>query len=148
MAILVDEYGGFSGIVTIEDLVEEIMGDINEEYEEVIPEIEPISEDDYRLDGGLLIDDLNEELDLKLETENYDTLSGYLIEKLGHIPAKDDRDVIEEGNLIFTVEEVKDNRISRVRLKILPLQVSEEDSEEREGKKKQRRASEEEEDRD
>lgn len=143
MAILVDEYGGFSGIVTIEDLVEEIMGDINEEYEEVIPEIEPISEDDYRLDGGLLIDDLNEELDLKLETENYDTLSGYLIEKLGHIPAKDDRDVIEEGNLIFTVEEVKDNRISRVRLKILPLQVSEEDSEEREGKKKQRRASEE-----
>lgn len=124
------------------------MGDINEEYEEVIPEIEPISEDDYRLDGGLLIDDLNEELDLKLETENYDTLSGYLIEKLGHIPAKDDRDVIEEGNLIFTVEEVKDNRISRVRLKILPLQVSEEDSEEREGKKKQRRASEEEEDRD
>ena len=145
---LVDEYGGFSGIVTIEDLVEEIMGDINEEYEEVIPEIEPISEDDYRLDGGLLIDDLNEELDLKLETENYDTLSGYLIEKLGHIPAKDDRDVIEEGNLIFTVEEVKDNRISRVRLKILPLQVSEEDSEEREGKKKQRRASEEEEDRD
>ena len=148
MAILVDEYGGFSGIVTIEDLVEEIMGDINEEYEEVIPEIEPISEDDYRLDGGLLIDDLNEELDLKLETENYDTLSGYLIEKLGHIPAKDDRDVIEEGNLIFTVEEVKDNRISRVRLKILPLQVSEEDSEEREGKKKQRRASKEEEDRD
>ena len=148
MAILVDEYGGFSGIVTIEDLVEEIMGDINEEYEEVIPEIEPISEDDYRLDGGLLIDDLNEELDLKLETENYDTLSGYLIEKLGHIPAKDDRDVIEEGNLIFTVEEVKDNRISRVRLKILPLQVSEEDSEEREGKKKQRRASEKEEDRD
>lgn len=124
------------------------MGDINEEYEEVIPEIEPISEDDYRLDGGLLIDDLNEELDLKLETENYDTLSGYLIEKLGHIPAKDDRDVIEEGNLIFTVEEVKDNRISRVRLKILPLQVSEEDSEEREGKKKQRRASEKEEDRD
>ena len=148
MAILVDEYGGFSGIVTIEDLVEEIMGDINEEYEEVIPEIEPISEDDYRLDGGLLIDDLNEELDLKLETENYDTLSGYLIEKLGHIPAKEDRDVIEEGNLIFTVEEVKDNRISRVRLKILPRQVSEEDSEEREGKKKQRRASEEEEDRD
>ena len=56
--------------------------------------------------------------------------------------------MIEEGNLIFTVEEVKDNRISRVRLKILPLQVSEEDSEEREGKKKQRRASEEEEDRD
>jgi len=128
MAILVDEYGGFSGIVTIEDLVEEIMGDINEEYEEVVPEIEAVNEDEYRLDGGILIDDVNEELGLKLETDNYDTLSGFLIEKLGHIPAKDDRDVIEEGNLVFTVEEVKDNRITQVSLKILP--VSEEKEEE------------------
>ena len=94
MAILVDEHGGFSGIVTIEDLVEEIMGDINEEYEEVVPEIEAVSENEYVLDGGILIEDLNEELGLKLETENYDTLSGYLIEQLGHIPAKEDRDVI------------------------------------------------------
>ncbi len=130
MAILVDEYGGFSGIVTIEDLVEEIMGDINEEYEEVVPDIEALSEDEYRIDGSILIDDLNEELGLKLETENYDTLSGYLIEKLGHIPAKEDRDVVETDNLVFTVEEVKDNRVSRVRLKILPPPEPEEDEEE------------------
>ncbi len=127
MAILVDEYGGFSGIVTIEDLVEEIMGDINEEYEEVVPEIVPVSEAEYILDGGILIEDLNGELGLKLETENYDTLSGYLIEQLGHIPAKEDRDVIESENLVFTVEEVKDNRITRVRLKILPVPEPEED---------------------
>ncbi|MCC2255058.1 hemolysin family protein [Ruminococcus sp. CLA-AA-H200] len=145
MAILVDEYGGFSGIVTIEDLVEEIMGDINEEYEEVVPEIEPVSEDEYRLDGGLLIDDLNEELGLKLETENYDTLSGYLIEKLGHIPGKDDRDVIETDNLVFKVEEVKDNRITKVMLRILPPPETEDDEEEKGGKKKQRRTSDEEE---
>lgn len=130
MAILVDEYGGFSGIVTIEDLVEEIMGDINEEYEEVVPDIEALSEDEYRIDGGILIDDLNEELGLKLETENYDTLSGYLIEKLGHIPAKEDKDVVETDNLVFTIEEVKDNRVSRVRLKILPPPEPEEDDEE------------------
>ena len=148
MAILVDEYGGFSGIVTIEDLVEEIMGDINEEYEEVVPEVEAVSENEYRLDGGILIDDLNEELGLKLETENYDTLSGYLIEKLGHIPAKEDRDVIEEDNLVFSVEEVKDNRISRVRLEILPKQDAEDEDEEREDRRKQRRSSEEEEDKD
>ena len=116
MAVLVDEYGGFSGIVTIEDLVEEIMGEINEEYEEVVPEIEAISENEYLLDGSILIDDLNEELGLKLETENYDTLSGYLIEKLGHIPGKEDKDVIETDRLVFRVEEVKDNRIVRVRL--------------------------------
>lgn len=128
MAILVDEYGGFSGIVTIEDLVEEIMGDINEEYEEVVPEIVPVSENEYVLDGGILIEDLNEELGLKLETENYDTLSGYLIEQLGHIPAKEDRDVIESDNLVFTVEEVKDNRISRVRLQILPVPEPEDET--------------------
>ena len=128
MALLVDEYGGFSGIVTMEDLVEEIMGDINEEYEEVVPEIVPVSEDEYVLDGGILIEDLNDELGLKLETENYDTLSGYLIEQLGHIPAKEDRDVIESDNLVFTVEEVKDNRITKVRLKILPVPEDEEES--------------------
>ena len=128
MAILVDEYGGFSGIVTIEDLVEEIMGDINEEYEEVEPEIEAVSENEYLLDGGILIEDLNEELGLKLETENYDTLSGYLIEQLGHIPGKEDRDVIENGNLVFSVEEVKDNRISKVRLCILPTEDTEEEN--------------------
>lgn len=128
MAILVDEYGGFSGIVTIEDLVEEIMGDINEEYEEVVPEIVPVNEDEYILDGGILIEDLNEELGLKLETENYDTLSGYLIEQLGHIPAKEDRDVIESDNLVFTVEEVKDNRISRVRLKIFLIPEPEDET--------------------
>ena len=138
MAILVDEYGGFSGIVTIEDLVEEIMGDINEEYEEVVPEIEAVSEDEYLLDGGILIDDLNEELGLKLETENYDTLSGYLIEKLGHIPEKDDRDTVETDNFVFTVEEVRDNRITRARLKIGPAVETEE--EEHGVRKKQRRA--------
>ena len=135
MAILVDEYGGFSGIVTIEDLVEEIMGDINEEYEEVVPDIQAVSEDEYLLDGGILIDDLNEELGLKLETENYDTLSGYLIEQLGHIPAKEDRDVIREDNLVFNVMEVKDNRITRVELQI-EQQPEEEDEDSGGGKKK------------
>ena len=116
MAVLVDEYGGFSGIVTVEDLVEEIMGDINEEYEEVEPEIEPLGENIYMLDGSILIEDLNEELDLDLETENYDTLSGYLIEQLGYIPGREDHAVVETGTLIFTVEQVKDNRISKVRM--------------------------------
>ena len=145
MAILVDEYGGFSGIVTIEDLVEEIMGEINEEYEDVVPEIEAVSEDEYLLDGSILIDELNEELGLRLETENYDTLSGYLIEHLGHIPADEDRDMIEVENLVFTVDEVKDNRISRVRLQVLPVP---EEEEEGPGRRKLRHMSEDEEDKD
>lgn len=125
MAVLVDEYGGFSGIVTVEDLVEEIMGDINEEYEEVTPDMEAVGEDEFILDGGILIEELNEKLALKLETENYDTLSGYLIEQLGHIPEKEDRDVIKKQNLEFTVEEVRDNRITRARLNILPEEEEE-----------------------
>lgn len=144
MAILVDEYGGFSGIVTIEDLVEEIMGDINEEYEEVTPEIQAAGEDRYILDGGILIEDLNEELGLKLETENYDTLSGCLIERLGHIPEKDDRDVIREANLVFTVMEVKDNRITKVELQIEPQPEEDEEESFGGGKKKRRDAQEDE----
>ena len=114
------------------------MGDINEEYEEVVPEIQKVGEDEYLLDGGVLIDDLNEELELKLETENYDTLSGYLIEKLGHIPEKDDRDKIREDRLIFTVEEVRDNRITRARLKVLPFEETGQE-EEGHGRRQERR---------
>lgn len=130
MAILVDEYGGFSGIVTIEDLVEEIMGDINEEYDEVEPEIVQVDEHTYLLDGGIQIWDLNEELDLSLETENYDTLSGFLMEQLGYIPNEGGNDVVElkEEGLTFVVEEVKEKRITRVRLTIEPPEEAEEAS--------------------
>ena len=120
MAILVDEHGGFSGIVTIEDLVEAIMGNIDEEYDDVAPEIEAIGPDEYLLDGGLLIDDLNEELELSIESEDCDTISGYLIEQLGHIPQEGARERITIDNLAFLTEDVRDNRIASVRMKILP----------------------------
>lgn len=117
MAVLVDEYGGFSGIVTVEDLVEEIMGEISEEYEEVVQEIVELNENEYMLDGGILIDDLNEEMGLKLVTENYDTLSGYLIERLGYIPGKENRETITVDHVEFVLEEMKGNRISKVRMR-------------------------------
>lgn len=117
MAILVDEYGGFSGLVTIEDLVEEIMGEISEEYEEVVQDIVALDEDEYLLDGGVLVDDLNEEMGLKLQTENYDTVSGYLIEQLGYIPGKDGKEIVQAEGAEFTIQEVKGNRISKVRMR-------------------------------
>lgn len=119
MAVLVDEHGGFSGIVTIEDLVEEIMGNIEEEYAEVIPEIQAISENEFLLDGGLLINDLNDELDLHIESDDCDTISGYLIEQIGHIPAEGAREKITIDNLAFSTEDVRENRIATVRMKIL-----------------------------
>ena len=117
MAVLVDEYGGFSGIITIEDLVEEIMGEISEEDEIVEPDCLELAGGDYLLDGSILIDDLNEELNLNLQTENYDTLSGYLIEQLGYIPKDDEKAVIQAENVEFKIEKIRDNRISKVRLR-------------------------------
>ena len=74
--MLVDEYGGFSGIITVEDLVEAIMGDIHEEDEVEEPEIQQLSDEEYLVDGGILLEDLNEELPLSLFSENYDTTVG------------------------------------------------------------------------
>lgn len=75
MAVLIDEYGGVSGILTVEDLVEEVMGEITDEHEEEVVELQKIGEKEYLLDGSILIEELNEKLNLKSETENYDTLS-------------------------------------------------------------------------
>ena len=73
LAILVDEYGGFSGIATIEDLVEEIMGDIEDEYDEIEePQLKKLDEHTYLIDGFMNVDDLNEELSLDLESEDHD----------------------------------------------------------------------------
>lgn len=97
MAVLVDEYGGFSGIITVEDLVEAIMGDIHEEDEVEEPEIQQLSDEEYLVDGGILLEDLNEELPLSLFSENYDTLSGYMIENLGYIPKENEQASVLEG---------------------------------------------------
>ena len=78
----------FREFVTIENLVEEIMGDINEEYEEVVPEIECVREDEYKIDGGVLIDDLNDELGLKLETEIMIHCRDILLKNWGIFPQK------------------------------------------------------------
>ena len=114
MAVLVDEYGGFSGIITVEDLVESIMGDIHEEDEVEEPEIQQLSDEEYLVDGGILLEDLNEELPLSLFSENYDTLSGYMIENLGYIPKENEQASVLAGEWQLRVEQVKDNRIARV----------------------------------
>lgn len=119
MAILIDEYGGVSGLVTIEDLVEEVMGEILEEHEEEDEEIISLGDRQYMLDGALLIDDLNEELNLNLESENYDTVSGLILEELGYIPEDASGLRVSLGNLEFETVEVKDKRIRKVKLNII-----------------------------
>lgn len=121
VAILIDEYGGFSGMVTMEDLVEEIVGEIEDEYDKDEPKIEKIADDRYLIDGYVEIDAINEKLGTKLYSENHETISGLMIELLGYIPQEDEtgftvayKDMIELKGL-----NVKDNRIALIELRIL-----------------------------
>lgn len=118
IAVLIDEYGGFSGIVTMEDLVEEVMGDIEDEYDIYVPKIKMLDTSTYLLDGLLTIDELNEELDLGISSENYDTISGFLIDTMGAIPSDDEDRTIEIDNLVFKIISVKQKRIDKIKLYI------------------------------
>lgn len=126
IAVLIDEYGGFSGIVTMEDIIEEIVGDIDDEFDEEEPEIEKISDSVYYIDGSMDLDDVNEETGSALESEDNETVGGLIIDLMGEIPedtqAGDSREGIkvEYENYIFTVESVRERRIERVRMQILP----------------------------
>lgn len=127
MAIVIDEYGGFSGIVTMEDLVEEVMGEIEDEYDEDEPKLEKIDNRNYIVDGLFTINDFNDDLGLEIESETSDTISGLLIEKMGYIPKDNDRSTIVIDNLIFKVMEVQDKCIIKAKLKILEENVKTEE---------------------
>ena len=123
MAILIDEYGGFSGIVTMEDLIEEIMGDIDDEYDHDEPDIRKIDDFNYIVKGTTSIKELNSKLQIVLDenTEDYDTLGGLLISILGYIPKDGEKIEIfyedtKSRHMDFYIEEIEDKRIQRVRI--------------------------------
>ena len=93
MAIVVDEYGGTSGIITMEDILEELVGNIFDEYDEVEKDYEQIDENTFMINGSVSIYDLRKILEIEIPEGDYDTLSGYLIELLGRIP----KDIIEDA---------------------------------------------------
>lgn len=116
LAIIIDEYGGFSGIVTIEDLLEEIVGEIDDEYDEIEEELTQLDENLYIARGTLPIDDFNERFDTNISIPNIDTISGFLLDRIGTIPNNEDRVTVEYDRILFTVESVKDNRIEKIRI--------------------------------
>ncbi|MGL5384133.1 MAG: hemolysin family protein [Culicoidibacterales bacterium] len=120
LAILVDEYGGFSGIVTLEDLIEEVMGEIEDEYDEDVVPIRKINETTYILDGLVPVHEVVEALELKLPTDSpdFDTISGFLVHLLGHIPTENSQEVVEYQDLTFTIKKIRDKRIASVELKV------------------------------
>lgn len=137
IAILIDEYGGFSGIVTMEDIIEEIVGEIDDEYDEEEVSIEKSGENSYLIDGNADLDDIDDELHISISSETSETIGGYLIDILGEIP-KDGyiNKIVEVDNMIFTILSVKERRIEKVRLQIIPSSESKEDDQE--GKKNAR----------
>lgn len=115
MAIVLDEYGGTAGLITMEDILEELVGDIFDEYDEIEKEYEKIDENTYLVSGSININDLSKILNLEIEEGDYDTLSGYLQEKLGRIPDDEEKPIIETNKVTYKIEEYEDKRIVKVK---------------------------------
>ena len=112
IALVTDEYGSLSGLVTLEDLLEELVGEITDEYDVDQPQMVPVGEGRYRVDGRTPIDELNELLDVELPDEEWDSVGGLMMGLLGQIPREGQE--VRYGNLTFKAERVQGRRIERV----------------------------------
>ncbi|GAB4334794.1 MAG: hemolysin family protein [Calditrichia bacterium] len=118
MALVVDEYGGISGLVTLEDIIEEIVGEIQDEYDKEAPLYKQLDENTFQIDGKMSLEEINEELALNLpEEEGIETISGFILNLLGSLPKENE--VVRWKNYRLTVEKINKNRILKVRLEIL-----------------------------
>ena len=115
LAIILDEYGGTAGIVTMEDILEELVGDIFDEYDKEELEYEKIDENTYILSGSMTIYDVNKLLDAKIPDGDYDTISGFLQDKLGRIPEDGETPIIDTPTVTYKIEESEDKRILKVK---------------------------------
>ena len=131
IAVLIDEYGGFSGIVTMEDIIEEVMGEIDDEYDKEEIAIRKIDDNNYYVNGKVYLSDLDEECNISLESDNSETIGGFIIDLLGEIPGEEDNNrVVNYENYVFTILSVKERRIERVKIEILRNVEEEEEDEE------------------
>lgn len=121
LAILIDEYGGFSGIVSVEDIIEQIVGDIDDEFDEENEIIEKIDDTTFIVDGNVHLDDLEDETGIKLESESSETVNGFMTDLMGEIPRENFKyDTIVNEGFAFDILEVKDRRIEKLRIRKLP----------------------------
>ena len=121
IAIVLDEYGSTAGLVTIEDLLEELVGEIADEYDREEPQIEPVDDNTYRVNGRLSIDELNELLDAKLPHDEWDTVAGLMYGLLGAVPTQGE--TVTYDNISFMAEKVQGRRIAKVLVRRLPPEV-------------------------
>ena len=116
MAIVVDEYGGTAGVLTMEDILEELVGNIFDEYDDIEFEYKKLDENTYLIDGSISLYELKKILNVELPEGDYETLSGYLIEKLGRLPEEGEYPVIEDEKLTNKIQEYEDKRIRWVKV--------------------------------
>ena len=124
MAVVLDEYGATAGLITLEDLLEEIVGEIRDEYdgdeEDAIQEIHP---NEYIVDGFTKLDEINEMLHLKLESDDYDSIAGHIINLLEHLPSEGE--TVVDNNVQYTVQSIDKNRIDKIHILLLPEESTE-----------------------
>jgi len=116
IAIVLDEYGGTAGIVTIEDLIEEIVGNISDEYDEDEEVIKQINEEVYEIDGLASINDVEDIIDANLPVEDYDTLSGFILGQLGRFPEENEKVSIHYHGFTFEIMDIENKIITKVRV--------------------------------
>lgn len=117
MAIVLDEYGATAGLITIEDLLEEIVGEIRDEYDDDEEDsIQAISETEYLVDGNTNLDDINKALGLELESDDYDSIAGHIIYLLDHLP--EEGETVTDQGIVFTVAAVDKNRVDKVHIQL------------------------------
>ena len=116
MAIVIDEYGGTAGLITMEDIIEELVGNIFDEYDDEEIDVKKIDENTYIVSGLLTSYELKKVFGIEIPEGDYETLSGYLLDRLGRIPDENEHPVIEDEKLTYKVEEMEDKRIKYVKV--------------------------------
>ena len=129
IAVIVDEYGGTAGLVTLEDIVEAIVGNIQDEYDNEDEEISKINETTFTIDGITDLEEVEEQIGIKFPEDDYDTLGGFIISRLGFLPQDGEMNTVEYENVRFTVLNVEERRIGRVKVEILPKDDAKDSSE-------------------
>ncbi len=132
MVFVCDEYGGISGLVTIEDLLESIVGNMQDEYDNEEEEIAQVDETTFHIDGTTDIEELEELLSIKFPEGDFDTVGGFIMSELGRIPSEDEHPEVEYANCRFTVDEVDERRIERITVEKLPEPEDESEEESKE----------------
>ncbi len=131
MAVVIDEYGGTAGIVTLEDLLESIVGNIQDEYDQEDEEISIINDTIFEVDGITDIEEVEEHIGKTFPDGDYDTIGGYIISVLGFLPQDGEMNEVQFENVKFTVLNVEERRIGKVKVEILPIEEKEKEEERR-----------------